>query len=446
MFFNCHSLQYLDITNFTTENINNINFFFIYSESLTSLNLSNFKIYNTTNINYIFIRGNQNLTLCYNESKMPSQFLDKVNIYENNCQKLCIMNSKKYILDKEMCIDNCFNETEYKYEYQNICYKECPVRAFLKSNSDYLCEGCPNYYNYEGTECLDSIPEGYYLNSTIEKTIDKCPFKCKICSFESIYNNLCIECNIDDNYYPKLNDESNIELFLQCYNSNEMQKGYYLDNDNNIYKQCYNKCKKCEREGNDENNNCLECLDNFINYNGNCLIKELVSSNIEEELDDNFSYNNENSNIKVLVSSNVEELDDNFIKNKSEMETIKENLINNFNKTEILNGKDKEEVVGENIIITLTTTENQRNNMNSNKTSIDIGDCETKLKDAYNISYNETIYIIKIDVKEEGMKIPKVEYEVYYPLYNDENIKLNLSYCKNSKIDISIPVKIDEDI
>ena len=44
------------------------------------------------------------------------------------------------------------------------------------------------------------------------------------------------------------------------------------------------------------------------------------------------------------------------------------------------------------------------------------------------------------------MKIPKVEYEVYYPLYNDENIKLNLSYCKNSKIDISIPVKIDEDI
>ena len=107
-----------------------------------------------------------------------------------------------------------------------------------------------------------------------------------------------------------------------------MQKGYYLDNDNNIYKQCYNKCKKCEREGNDENNNCLECLDNFINYNGNCLIKELVSSNIEEELDDNFSYNNENSNIKVLVSSNVEELDDNFIKNKSEMETIKENLIN----------------------------------------------------------------------------------------------------------------------
>ena len=45
---------------------------------------------------------------------MPSQFLDKVNIYENNCQKLCIMNSRKYILDKEMCIDNCFNETEYK--------------------------------------------------------------------------------------------------------------------------------------------------------------------------------------------------------------------------------------------------------------------------------------------------------------------------------------------
>ena len=320
-----------------------------------------------------------------------------------------------------MCVDNCFNETIYRYEYQNNCFKECPIRTQLKSDSIFLCEDCPNYYNSENKECLDSIPEGYYLSSITEKTIEKCPSKCKSCSLESINNNLCIECNINDSYYPKLNDESNIDSFYQCYNSNEELVGYYLDIENNIYKQCYNRCKKCEREGDDENNNCLECLDCFIFYNGSCYIKELVSSNMEE-------------------------LDNNNIKNKSEIETAKENIINNFNKTEILNGKDKEEVVGENVVITLTTTENQRNNIYSNKTTIDIGDCETKLKDAYNISYNQTLYIIKIDVKEEGMKIPKVEYEVYYPLYNDENIKLNLTYCIDSKIDISIPVKIDDDL
>ena len=42
------------------------------------------------------------------------------------------------------------------------------------------------------------------------------------------------------------------------------------------------------------------------------------------------------------------------------------------------------------------------------------------------------------------MKIPKVEYEVYYPLYNSNNLtKLNLSLCKDTKIEISILVKIN---
>ena len=44
------------------------------------------------------------------------------------------------------------------------------------------------------------------------------------------------------------------------------------------------------------------------------------------------------------------------------------------------------------------------------------------------------------------MKIPKVEYEVYN--INNENnfMLLNLSLCKNVKIDISIPVEINDNI
>ena len=51
-----------------------------------------------------------------------------------------------------------------------------------------------------------------------------------------------------------------------------------------------------------------------------------------------------------------------------------------------------------------------------------------------------------MDVKEEGMKIPKIEYEVYYPLYNNELVKLDLIICKDIKIAVSIPVYINEDI
>ena len=35
---------------------------------------------------------------------------------------------------------------------------------------------------------------------------------------------------------------------------------YYLDRTDNIYKECYNKCKKCNKEGTDANNNCDECI------------------------------------------------------------------------------------------------------------------------------------------------------------------------------------------
>ena len=45
------------------------------------------------------------------------------------------------------------------------------------------------------------------------------------------------------------------------------------------------------------------------------------------------------------------------------------------------------------------------------------------------------------------MKIPKLEYEIYYPLHNSNNMtKLNLSFCKDEKIIISFPVSINETI
>ena len=45
------------------------------------------------------------------------------------------------------------------------------------------------------------------------------------------------------------------------------------------------------------------------------------------------------------------------------------------------------------------------------------------------------------------MKIPKLEYEVYYPLYNSNNLtKLDLNLCKDSKIEISIAVSINDSL
>ena len=76
----------------------------------------------------------------------------------------------------------------------------------------------------------------------------------------------------------------------------------------------------------------------------------------------------------------------------------------NLDTTQLDSGKDEQIITGK-MIITLTTTENQKNNENANLTRIELGDCERNLRQFYNLSINETIYMKKIDVKQEGMKI-----------------------------------------
>jgi len=55
------------------------------------------------------------------------------------------------------------------------------------------------------------------------------------------------------------------------------------------------------------------------------------------------------------------------------------------------------------------------------------------------------IYILKIDIPLEGMKIQKIEYEFYCPLFNQTLFKLDLSICHNILINVSIPINISSD-
>ena len=66
--------------------------------------------------------------------------------------------------------------------------------------------------------------------------------------------------------------------------------------------------------------------------------------------------------------------------------------------------------------ITFTSTEIQKLNENKNTTSINVGKCEYKLKQCYNISEESSLYILKIDIEQKGRHFPFIRYEVYFPL------------------------------
>ena len=91
-----------------------------------------------------------------------------------------------------------------------------------------------------------------------------------------------------------------------------------------------------------------------------------------------------------------------------------------FDTSEIENGKN-DIIKYKHMIVTLTSTKNQKNDeKNGNVTTINLGDCERLLREAYNISVNETLFMKKIDVIEEWMMIPKIEFDVYYKLQIDK--------------------------
>ena len=95
----------------------------------------------------------------------------------------------------------------------------------------------------------------------------------------------------------------------------------------------------------------------------------------------------------------------------------------------------------------LTSTQNQKDNEEKNNITMNLGECENILKNKYNIPKNSSLYMLQIISEQEGMKIPKMEYEVYYPLNNSKDLtKLDLSLCKDTKVEISISVKISEDL
>ena len=196
----------------------------------------------------------------------------------------------------------------------------------------------------------------------------------------------------------------NINNYKNCY---EQCKYYYFFNEDNIY--------QCTQD--------LSCPDNYpeLKTGTNECIK---SEEIQEK--------NETKEIKMYNE---------MINNFETMFTSED-----YNTSSLDSGED---VVIQNrkVTMTLTTTKNQKGNITyDNMTIIDLGQCEDTLRYHYNISENETIYMRKIDVKQENMKIPKVDYNVYCKLNGTKLIKLDLALCRDSKISISVPVELTEDI
>ena len=417
MFFNCSNLISLNVNNFNLISSTNIGSMFEKCPSLISLDLTNFdskKIMNV--ISNMFKDSNPNILLLINTNDTQNITYHYPN-FKININSICLMDKHKIINEKKECIENCKDDNIYKYDYNGLCIIQCPSNTYY-SNNNYIC--------------LNNIEEGYYVipNSQI---LLKYTEKYKTCSYESIQQNLCTTCNIQNSYYPIYNKINN--SFLNCFN--ETIEGFYLDT---AFKPCYRSCKTCLKSGNKTNNNCLTCIADysFDSNSSNCYKSELN----QENLDDSTDYKN-------IFSSKSEIVNDTIFENRTEIiQSVIKKLFYELNISDIDNGIDKT-IIEKDLVFIFTSTINQKNNEDKNNISMNLGKCEILLKNDYNISQKDSLYILEIIIGEEGMKIPKVEYEIYYPFYNNNNsnlTKIDLNVCQGTKIEISNVVKINDHI
>ena len=116
-------------------------------------------------------------------------------------------------------------------------------------------------------------------------------------------------------------------------------------------------------------------------------------------------------------------------------------------KNKTINSSKDEIITGENIIFQMTTTKRQNDYINNNKlsniSSIDLKECEEKLKSHYQIDDSDSLVILKIDIKNNITPSTQIEYEVYNPKTLE---KLELSVCEGIQIDIYPPVDLNQNM
>ena len=397
MFYHCYKLKYLDLSNFDASQATTFLAFITDCNSLVYVNLKSIKI-GSIEISVF----PPNLNCCIEDKNAKDLILGKNAI--SNCSDICFKENIKIDDEQNKCVEKC---DEDKFEFNKICYEKCPHHNPIIINSI--------------KKCLDIIPENFYYDS-YDEIYKECYKTCQKCNGPgNIENNNCTKCKEG---YTFLNDSFANEN--NCYEICDFY--YYFDE---------NKTHFCTL-----NNSCPEKFNKIIKEKNKCIFKCKYEEVYIYEYN-NICYENcpngTNTNELIYMCYNTSNIEKGKL-----ISNLQEQLINGDIDDILINiTESKEDYIQkeEDIIFQITTSENQKNKK-SNISTIDLGDCEERLKNIYEINETLPLIIFKIDYYSSDALIPKIAYEIYHPINKS---KLDLKYCEDILIKLNIPVSIDED-
>ena len=169
MFYGCNKLVSLDISNFDASKSFYLIDMFYNCSNLQYINFQNFIEYENSNFTNIFYDVPDNIVYCSNHEENMPNIIEKLKTKScvfNDCSNNWKLKIKKIIDDKNICVDDCKEDNEYSYEYENKCYNYCPEGTHLLYYIDYLCIiNCPENIPYEkDNECIDYCSGNDFFN------------------------------------------------------------------------------------------------------------------------------------------------------------------------------------------------------------------------------------------------------------------------------------------
>ena len=252
MFYQCKELNKLNIPNFDTSQVTNMKYMFHQCSKLIELNISNFKTSLVEDMHNMFYQCTS-LTSVDLSNFDTSKAKDMNNMFYQ-CEKLNLLDLSSFNTLQVVDIHNMFYKSE-KLEYIN--FKQFSINS--DTNIDSLFEGTSENL----VMCIQNgndIFQTLFLSNKIIYCDDSNEIK-YYCYMKNsaLYNKYT--CDICQNNFLFKNDEININnSYINCFIPKEI---IYSSEVLHNFISCYNSCKLCEIEGNETYNNCIECKDDF---------------------------------------------------------------------------------------------------------------------------------------------------------------------------------------
>ena len=159
---------------------------------------------------------------------------------------------------------------------------------------------------------------------------------------------------------------------------------------------------------------------------------------ITEKVNETFDFNMTKSNIDEKSKCSYDEIISGKCDSKltnAQIEYIYKSL------KEQISANTSKLIQTENVIFQISSLSEQKRNDNPNVSSIDLGECETILKNNSGLTDDEDLIVFKIDIKNEDLSSTYVQYEIYNPRDMDF---IPLNACKDVSINVKVPINLDE--